>query len=43
MGLYTKRDDARNIMQYKARLIAQGFSQKLGTDYNNNGTFAPIM
>lgn len=23
--------------------MAQGFSQKPGTDYNNDGTFAPVM
>ena len=38
-----KKDDAGNIIQYKARLVAQGFSQKPGTDYDNDGTFAPIM
>jgi len=38
-----KRDKHGNIIKYKARLVAQGFSQKPGTDYSNNGTFAPVM
>jgi len=38
-----KRDEHRNIIKYKARLVAQGFSQKPGTDYSNDGTFAPVM
>lgn len=38
-----KRDDTGNIVQWKARLVAQGFSQKLGTNYNNNGTFTSVM
>ena len=38
-----KRDEAGNIIQWKTRLVAQGFSQKPGTDYDNDGTFAPVM
>lgn len=38
-----KRDETGSIIQWKARLVAQGFSQKPGTDYDNNGTFAPMM
>ena len=38
-----KRDNTGNIVQWKVRLIAQGFSQKPGTDYDNDGTFAPVM
>ena len=38
-----KRDENGNIVRFKARLVAQGFSQKPGTDYSNNGTFAPVM
>ena len=38
-----KRDEKGNIVRYKARLVAQGFSQKPGTDYSNDGTFAPVM
>ena len=38
-----KRDEAGEVIQWKPRLVAQGFSQKPGTDYNNNGTFAPVM
>jgi len=35
-----KKDAAGNVIQYKARLVAQGFSQVLGVDYFN--TFAPV-
>jgi IS30 family transposase len=38
-----KRDETGCVIRYKARLVAQGFSQKPGTDYNNDGTFAPVM
>ena len=32
-----------DVIKYKAQLVAQGFSQKPGTDYSDTGTFAPIM
>ena len=38
-----KRDENCQIIKYKARLVAQGFSQKPRTDYSNDGTFAPVM
>ena len=38
-----KKDEHGKIVKYKARLVAQGFSQKPGTDYSDNGTFAPVM
>ena len=38
-----KKDEAGNIIQWKARLVARGFSQKPGTNYDNDGTFAPVM
>ena len=38
-----KRDENGTIIKFKARLVAQGFSQKPGTDYSDNGTFAPVM
>jgi reverse transcriptase-like protein len=38
-----KRDEKGNVVRFKARLVTQGFSQKPGTDYSNDGTFAPVM
>ena len=38
-----KKDENGNIEAYKAWLVAQGFSQKPGTDYSDTGTFAPMM
>ena len=38
-----KHDKNGNIIQFKARLVAQGFSQKTGMDYSNDGTFALVM
>jgi hypothetical protein len=38
-----KRDENGKLIKYKARLIAQGFSQKPGVDFSNDGTFAPVM
>ena len=38
-----KRDNMGSIIQWRARLVAQGFSQKPRTNYNNDGTFAPVM
>jgi hypothetical protein len=40
---HKKRDEKGNIIKFKARLVAQGFSQKPGTDFSNDGTFAPVM
>jgi hypothetical protein len=38
-----KRNEYGEVIKYKARLVAQGFSQKPGTDFSNDGTFAPVM
>ena len=38
-----KRDEHGNIIRYKGRLVAQGFSQKPGIDYSNDGKFALVM
>lgn len=38
-----KRDKKGKVIKFKAQLVAQGFSQKPGTDYSNDGTFAPVM
>lgn len=38
-----KRDPDGNIERYKARLIAQGYGQRPGGDFNPGKTFAPTM
>ena len=36
-----KRNDKNEIFKYKARLVAQSFSQRLGIDYDE--TYSPVM
>ena len=36
-----KRDKDGNVLRYKARYVAKGFSQKPGQDFNK--TFSPVM
>jgi len=38
-----KRDEKGKLIKYKARLVAQGFSQKPGVDFSNDRTFALVM
>jgi transposase InsO family protein len=38
-----KRNENGDIVLHKARLVAQGFTQRPGMDYNETGTFAPVM
>jgi hypothetical protein len=38
-----KHDENGKVIRFKARLVVQGFAQKPGTDYSEDGTFAPVM
>ena len=39
--LVRKRNEENEIVRYKARLVAQGFSQRPGFDYDE--TYSPVM
>jgi hypothetical protein len=36
-----KRNENNEVVRYKARLVAQGFTQRLGVDFNE--TYSPVM
>ncbi len=36
-----KRNENNEVVRYKARLVAQGFTQRLGIDFNE--TYSPVM
>ena len=36
-----KRNENNEVVRYKARLVEQGFMQRLGVDFNE--TYSPIM
>jgi hypothetical protein len=36
-----KRNENNELVKYKARLVAQGFRQRLGIDFNK--TYSPVM
>ncbi|KAF8626431.1 hypothetical protein AX14_011486 [Amanita brunnescens Koide BX004] len=38
-----KKDENSNTVRFKAQLVAQGFSQKPGIDYDDINTFAPVV
>jgi hypothetical protein len=39
----TKRDADGNIIGYRARIVARGFTQQDGIDFNADDTFAPVV
>ena len=41
MGFYEKKNENDEIIIYKAQLVAQGFSQRPGIDYEE--TYSPVM
>jgi len=41
MGFVRKRNDKNEVERYKARLVAQGFSQRPGVDFDE--TYSPVM
>jgi len=41
MGVCTKHNEKNEIVKYKARLVAQSFSQRPGIDYEK--TCSPVM
>ena len=41
MGFFRKRNENNEVVRYKARLVAQGFSQRPCVDFEE--TYSPVM
>jgi hypothetical protein len=41
MGFFRKRNENNKVVRYKARRVAQDFTEKPGIDYDE--TYSPVM